>query len=309
MIISCEKCGTKFRLDDDAVKAGGTRVRCSLCRHVFTVYPTRPTGVPVPGGRAGDGRAHGGDEEKVASSVRRLPGGVDDFEDFLSEFDDDFLEDELGGSRRRKSPADGRKDSQDFFPVSKAEKKKPSMLWRIFRFFFIIILAIALMAAALFYWDPVMFREYVEEYIPVKLFESAEEIPDDGVSRLVLSGVSGNFVESRITGSLFVVRGEVKNEFPGDRSFIELEGSILDEKEMVVLSRTVYAGNPIPDEELELMSHEEIAAAMNNRDGMDGMNVNVPSGSSIPFAIVFEDLPENVVEFKVEAVSSIPGTL
>jgi predicted Zn finger-like uncharacterized protein len=37
MIIQCEQCNTKFRLDDSKVTDKGVKVRCAKCRHVFTV--------------------------------------------------------------------------------------------------------------------------------------------------------------------------------------------------------------------------------------------------------------------------------
>jgi predicted Zn finger-like uncharacterized protein len=37
MIIQCEQCLTKFKLDDSKVKAKGVKVRCAKCRHVFSV--------------------------------------------------------------------------------------------------------------------------------------------------------------------------------------------------------------------------------------------------------------------------------
>lgn len=37
MIIQCEKCQTRFRLDDSRVTDKGVKVRCTKCKHVFTV--------------------------------------------------------------------------------------------------------------------------------------------------------------------------------------------------------------------------------------------------------------------------------
>lgn len=37
MIIQCEQCRTKFKLDDTKVTERGAKVRCAKCRHVFTV--------------------------------------------------------------------------------------------------------------------------------------------------------------------------------------------------------------------------------------------------------------------------------
>jgi predicted Zn finger-like uncharacterized protein len=37
MIIQCEQCKTRFKLDDSRVKETGVRVRCSKCKHAFIV--------------------------------------------------------------------------------------------------------------------------------------------------------------------------------------------------------------------------------------------------------------------------------
>ena len=40
MIITCDKCNTRFSLDDALIKATGTKVRCKQCENVFDVYPS-----------------------------------------------------------------------------------------------------------------------------------------------------------------------------------------------------------------------------------------------------------------------------
>jgi predicted Zn finger-like uncharacterized protein len=42
MIIQCEQCQTKFKLDDSKVADKSIKVRCARCRHVFTVAPPTP---------------------------------------------------------------------------------------------------------------------------------------------------------------------------------------------------------------------------------------------------------------------------
>ena len=39
MIITCDECSTRFRLDESLLKDEGSKVRCSLCKHVFTAFP------------------------------------------------------------------------------------------------------------------------------------------------------------------------------------------------------------------------------------------------------------------------------
>lgn len=42
MIIQCEQCRTKFKLDDSKVPDKGVKVRCAKCRHVFSVFKEQP---------------------------------------------------------------------------------------------------------------------------------------------------------------------------------------------------------------------------------------------------------------------------
>jgi len=37
MIVECESCHAKFKLDDSRITEKGIKVRCSKCKHVFTV--------------------------------------------------------------------------------------------------------------------------------------------------------------------------------------------------------------------------------------------------------------------------------
>ncbi|WKZ32910.1 MAG: DUF3426 domain-containing protein [Thermodesulfobacteriota bacterium] len=42
MIIHCDRCGTKFRLDDSRITGKGVRVRCTKCQNVFVAAPPPP---------------------------------------------------------------------------------------------------------------------------------------------------------------------------------------------------------------------------------------------------------------------------
>lgn len=47
MILSCERCETRFRLDESRLPATGARVRCSRCKHAFFVRPPGTTPAEV----------------------------------------------------------------------------------------------------------------------------------------------------------------------------------------------------------------------------------------------------------------------
>lgn len=48
MVIECSSCHARFKLADDKVKESGTKVRCTKCREVFTVFPESPPPVTLP---------------------------------------------------------------------------------------------------------------------------------------------------------------------------------------------------------------------------------------------------------------------
>lgn len=42
MIVQCDQCNAKFKLDDSKLKEGGVKVRCSKCKNIFTVRTEQP---------------------------------------------------------------------------------------------------------------------------------------------------------------------------------------------------------------------------------------------------------------------------
>ena len=48
MIIECEECNSKFNLDKNLIKKEGSKVRCSVCKNVFTAYPPEPAIMEEP---------------------------------------------------------------------------------------------------------------------------------------------------------------------------------------------------------------------------------------------------------------------
>lgn len=48
MVVQCEQCRTRFKLDDSKVGDKGVKVRCSKCRHIFLVRPERASATEEP---------------------------------------------------------------------------------------------------------------------------------------------------------------------------------------------------------------------------------------------------------------------
>ncbi len=76
MIIQCEQCRTKFKLDDSKVPEKGVKVRCAKCRHVFSVAKEQPeTGSATDFGEMLDATVSSGqtaDEEQPGFAVPDL---------------------------------------------------------------------------------------------------------------------------------------------------------------------------------------------------------------------------------------------
>jgi predicted Zn finger-like uncharacterized protein len=144
-------------------------------------------------------------------------------------------------------------------------------------------------------------------FFMVKKPVSKEQVFDMGNRRLSFKDLNGSFVDSEKAGKLFIVKGLVTNDYPDRRSFIRIRSHILDSKGTVVKSKIVFAGNPFGDEELRSLSMEEIDTRLKDKSGKDKMNTNIHPKSSIPFTVVFHDLPEDMSEFTVEAISSSPA--
>ena len=192
-------------------------------------------------------------------------------------------------------------DEPEHVPAPKKKSSKRSMAVLIPLLF--IVLGVA---AAYYVWQ----ADLIPPSVLSMLNGSSEKKgPADAGARLLQFGsVSGIFVDTEKNGPLFVIRGMVTNKYPQTRRHILIRGSILDNKGVVVVAKTAYAGNTFSEEELKTLPLDEITTAADNRDGMARQNLDVAAGATIPFMIVFAKLPDDLSEFTVEAVSSSSGS-
>lgn len=322
MIIECEKCHTKFNLDENLLKETGSKVRCSICKHVFTALPpkaepeieevpikeTEKTMILTP--EEIQGQLGQQEEEIEAISFEDLAdleeGPVEVEGEEKIDIDEAIdrstkLEEEIIAQKELESKEEIEEEKEPVKPRPIIKKRRRS---RLLITILIIILLVAGAVAALVVFKP----DLLSEYIPfLKKPLSKEQAFDRGNKRLSFKDLKGSFVNSEKLGKLFVVKGLVTNNYPDKRSFIRVRSNILDPKGKVVKSKINYAGNPIIDKELKSLSMEEINNRLMNRFGKNKMNTNILPNSSIPFVIIFDKLPEDISEFTVEAISSSPA--
>lgn len=310
MIIQCEKCQTKFNLDETLLKEEGSKVRCSHCREIFVVYPKEETALF--------------EQEFVGLNDE----GLELDEDLVEEIEEPMKRDEIEESKEAEGIDFGNeKDINDpsadeetvetvlledlsdleeeegagpeiaeVVPIRKIKSSKPRLLPVILIIFSLLVGGFAVLV--FFYPDR------IHEYLPFLEAPEKLEITDMGVRRLSFKAVTGSFTNSKEGGRLFVIQGLVKNEYPKSRSFILIKGAIFDNIGQEVKKKQVYAGNIFNEVEIKELPLAQINKAMEDPNGMGMKNIDVSPDASIPFMIVFENLPENLSEFTVEAISS-----
>ena len=330
MIIECEQCRSKFNLDEGLLKEMGTKVRCSQCQHVFRAFPSGA------GSSAPEDRPEVDDLERTSTLETDL-----DFESDLGrEFEEETGKIEIeeqatalsleGAStkrfagweeesvlkkpvepapegeeiRRKKEPKDTPKRKEP--PPRRQMAKAPgrSLLLPIL---LILILLLLAGATAAYFFAPQFIPEFITDAVPFLKGAQRPDAKDPGVRRLSFKSITGSFVQSNKAGMLFLIKGMVANNYSTSRSFILIKGSILDDKGQVVKTKLAYAGNIFAEGELKEMTLDQINQALRNRPGKNDIDLNVRPQAAVPFMVIFEDLPENLSEFTVEAVSSAPG--
>lgn len=123
-----------------------------------------------------------------------------------------------------------------------------------------------------------------------------------------ISDLTSTFVNNRQAGQLFVIQGRAVNGYPAPRSAITVRGVLFDRAGKVLREQSVYCGNPLSEKELQSLPLARLRERSENRFGDSLSNLNLAPGKSLPFTIVFSDLPANLAEFNVEPGESIPGS-
>jgi hypothetical protein len=116
--------------------------------------------------------------------------------------------------------------------------------------------------------------------------------------------ISYKFVDNNSAGKILVISGQVRNEYDHPRSNIKVTGKIYQKGKNLANTATVYAGNMLSDADLQRMDMSAINRRLQNRFGDNRSNIKVKTGKTIPFFIVFNQLPANLDEYTVEVAGS-----
>jgi predicted Zn finger-like uncharacterized protein len=116
--------------------------------------------------------------------------------------------------------------------------------------------------------------------------------------------ITHKFIENTTAGDIFVIVGQVRNEYDHPRSYIKITGKLYRKGKALAKTATVYGGNMLSDSDLARLDMAAINKRLQNRFGDNRSNIEVKTGKTLSFLLVFSKLPANMDEYTVEVSGS-----
>ncbi len=197
-------------------------------------------------------------------------------------------------------------DHDDEEPLPAPPPPKKSSLSRILVLLVLLLVILGGAAGFLFIQEGAINLNTIGQYLPF-LQEYIGEAPVSSPGDRIGINVSGSSYVNGEAGQMLIIQGAAVNNYPATRSAITIKGVLLDAQGQTLLQQTVFCGNKLDNTALKSMTFAAIEEAMNNQFGDSLSNMNVAAGASIPFTIVFRNLPDGLANINVEVVDSKPG--
>ena len=268
MIISCQKCATKFRFDETLIEGDGVWVRCSRCRNVF--FQDNP-----------------GKEKTGLPSIR-----VEEEKTDVSSEETEDLDELIRNAEQIRN--------QEIEEEEETEREiKGGGLWRPWKLAAYIVIAMLMLYVVSFRFFPWIGEQAWERIsLPIPWMEKMRgedlqgEIFDQ--PRVKLKDIRQRFVNNILLRNLRVIEGAVSNSSDFPITSIRVRGRLYDAYAMVVGEQMSYCGNYLTDEELGFLTENEIQRELSNPQGSDVSNNRIAKNGQIPFMIVFCHEPGDV---------------
>jgi predicted Zn finger-like uncharacterized protein len=112
--------------------------------------------------------------------------------------------------------------------------------------------------------------------------------------------VTGRFITNDASGELFIITGNIENPAQIPYRHIQVTGTLFQKEKTAVMSRSAYCGNIVPEDVLKTGNIDDITAQLKIPGGAADINTRVMPGQTVPFMLVFSDLPQNLENFTIE---------
>lgn len=291
MIITCEQCGTKFHLDESLITRDAVKVRCSHCRHIFTVSGHE---------RRKRLRAeHAQAQESAAAAegdtpAKPLPESGSGPEPATPEESEHPLQE---------ASPQGPSTPEDSGPLPvEADAGKPRKAGRAVMVSILsgCLLGLLLALLALWYFEGKKSGPPGRPMPERPDYSLAPPLPRAAPRELrnlvvVLQDARYQGLVNVKGGQLLVIQGEVKNLTGEPRGPVSLKTTLTDSWNQPVQELVFYSGTAMTDEELLQTDPEEIKRWLATPGGREGARVLKP-GASQPFTAVLFGVPDNLAE-------------
>jgi predicted Zn finger-like uncharacterized protein len=311
MIITCASCLTKFSLDDSRISAGGVKVRCSRCKHVFYVVPPPETKEEVIENLESFAKYHedlmGPGEKKVEAAPDAKLREEEEAPEKEEEGEEAFLFTE-------KAPTEKVENLFAEEPVRQEGREgkpsRPMSMMRVerrgpLRFLAILIVLMLLIFGIFYLWSELSSGGRLSPYIEYPIKKSSElwnQIWGTEEENLVFGAFDG-YEEKIGDVPLFVIEGKVKNQSKFTKKYIKIRIVMFDQDKLKVAEKEAICGRTIGRGELsqqpEEFFKEEMVVKPQTKEEMV-----TPPGKAAPFMVIFKDLPSQAKDFKSEIVEA-----
>ncbi len=144
--------------------------------------------------------------------------------------------------------------------------------------------------------DVNVFVESVIAILPEEVLDVMGKTKTTSSSLVVdVSGVSGAFKKNSKLGTVFVLRGTVKNKSKETLSLRGARGILYNSKGKVIASVSTEPGRDLSEDAIGSSSEAEFINALGRNRG-----AKVPPGSTMPVLVVFTEFPEGMAEANIE---------
>ncbi len=308
MILKCPHCETKYNFPDKEFRTG-RKVKCSVCAKVFALEPPKKQAASFDADDSDlDALLGESPPKKSAAPPARGKEPESDDDLFGEEAEPEAPSRPKSGPHRavaeefnladEDEPVKGKSKGKKGRKTSGKSKRGPIIGAGL-------VLVLLLAAGGLYFFAPdLLFR-----YLP--FLEKKTEAPAPGASvstdqikDFSLQDVNQFYVDNEKVGKLFVVQGKVVNKFSTSKELIKIEATLYDRQGAAVLSKSLLCGNTVSLFQLQMLSEQELEAAINNKVGVLTVNTNVAPNGEVPFVVAFYNPPDTVQEFGIKVIEA-----
>lgn len=193
---------------------------------------------------------------------------------------------------------------EELVPSALTSRKKAASRFPLFLILGAILLVVALAGSGLFFFaGPQAFSKLGLGFLVDWYGKNAA---DEG--SMTVRNVVPSYIGNSNVGELFVVKGEVVNNFKKPRASVQVKVSVIGPGGAVLLSKSAFCGNSLSSEQLTTLPLTKLDEAMNNQFGDSLVNLGVKPGSAIPFVVAIGSVPKTATDFSVQVVGSTVAT-